>query len=73
MPPDPTIPATKIQPLQTTPSIPSPTKDPESDQPRETAPIEVNSFRWGAENPLIEGVRGQEEDDLEGPREPEDV
>jgi hypothetical protein len=74
MPPDPTITTTtEIPAIPATPAIPSATTKPQSGQSGKTAPIEVNSFSWGVENPQIKGVRGQEEDDLEGPREPEDV
>jgi hypothetical protein len=64
MPTDPTVTTVPTMTnIPTTPATPSATKEQRNDPSRKTAATEVNSFQ---------GVRGQDEDDLEGPREPED-
>jgi hypothetical protein len=49
------------------------TTEPGSDRSNKPAPIEVTSFSWGAEDPMDDAVPGlDDEDELEGPREPEE-
>jgi hypothetical protein len=48
-----------------------------SDRSKKGAPIEVSSFGWGVndrtEDPMDDAILGlDDEDELEGPREPED-
>jgi len=59
-------------PMQINPTIPIATTEPGSDPSKRTGPVEINSFGWSVKNPPYEAELAPEEDDLEGPREPED-
>ncbi|WP_263353541.1 hypothetical protein [Acidicapsa acidisoli] len=55
------------------PIDPTMTSELGSDRSKRGAPIEVSSFGWYAEDPMDDSVLGlDDEDELEGPREPED-
>jgi hypothetical protein len=53
------------------PIDPTMTKEPGSDKSKKNEPIEVSSLGLEDEDPLDDAVIGLDEDDLEGPREPE--
>jgi hypothetical protein len=59
------------------PIDPTMTSELGSDRSKKGAPIEVSSFGWGVndrtEDPMDDAILGlDDEDELEGPREPED-
>jgi hypothetical protein len=54
------------------PIDPTMTNELGSDKSKKNGTIEVSGFGWGVEDPMDDAVIGLDEDDLEGPREPED-
>ena len=54
------------------PIDPTMTNEPGSDNSKWPVPIQFSSQAWDVEDPMDEAVFGLDEDDLEGPREPED-
>ncbi len=54
------------------PIDPTMTNELGSDKSKGPVPVKFSSLGWDVEDPMDEAILGLDEDDLEGPREPED-